>query len=1147
MPAVNQRIPNFLGGVSQQPDTIKYPGQVRVCDNAVPDITFGLVKRPPGEFCGKLNNVTTTGTYYEILRDGDEKFIAQISADSDTPIRVWNINPITVRTADDYYDTISGYTTNGDVIPVGTEMTVNYTNNSFDYLDGMTSKPGVLALQDYTLVCNPQKTTASDTNTSAALNNGKYAFARTETLTYNTEYVLYKGKTPPTTHTYYRITSLRCLYYSSYTNYGSKTASDSPTWIHKHMDEDFGAYDGALVWSFGGGNNAIIGRKDDCDWVTYDKNDANAKTLGGVKVNTLKLHNINTSNLVAEEGDTLHLEFHTGANAPPDGDYKVIDGSGTTLWLLDERTGTPTEGSSANGCYASLACEDVTGTVVVNSINFADTDEAIFNAEGDGQPTWYEEEDSDLGRGNWDSASFIGWDYDTKYTAVVALTSGGVVKCTNKAEVLNYHLDIKIKDKYYKVEVEDCEPVDTYEGREALHTSGDGATGLAFYRTPRSANQGALSMTRMLQALKTSADTNMNHCSTEVIGGGLFLNLDGTTHDNDLTVSFLGGTINTAMSVIGRTATNVARLPDECKHGYVVQVSNSEDTESDNYYLKFIADNSDAGQGRWEECVRPLNFMGTTTFNVNWNETTMPHALVNNRDGTFTFKALDGAGSDPNYWRPREVGDDDTNPYPTILGKKIQHMFFYRNRLGLVADEQVVMSRPNDYFNLFIVSALTTSDDNPIDIAMNDIKPAYVRHSLPNAAGIMMFSDNGQFVLYTESDIFSPKTARLKKISTYETDPEIPPVNLGTTVMFTSNTASHTRAFEARITDPNTPPIILEQTRVVPEFIPKDITLSTNSSALGIATYAKKGDDSIYHYKYYDTGEKRDQSAWYSWTVQGTVEHCFYTSGSFYTITKQGSDYLLYRYEYVTNIDTSGGSYSVGGASGDVGSPLKIARGFEPHLDGMSIVAASNITYTAASGGSTAKSTVAQIGYTPTGTTNFFAVGLAGTDAEGKVIQADAVSASNNGSAEFNNINMSDWTVAVGYRYTTIIELPNYYAANQPGVYDTNADLRINGINLEMGVSGPMEFHITCNNAYTDASGNVTKEFDDYTQEESGIDLDMTKIATVPSDLHKEVRIPIYRKNNKYNLTIKVPDPFYTAIISGSWDGIFNQRRHVRK
>ena len=79
MPAINQKIPNFLGGVSQQPDTIKYPGQVRVCDNAVPDVTFGLQKRPPGEFVKTLTNVNDTGYWYDILRDGDEKFLVQMT------------------------------------------------------------------------------------------------------------------------------------------------------------------------------------------------------------------------------------------------------------------------------------------------------------------------------------------------------------------------------------------------------------------------------------------------------------------------------------------------------------------------------------------------------------------------------------------------------------------------------------------------------------------------------------------------------------------------------------------------------------------------------------------------------------------------------------------------------------------------------------------------------------------------------------------------------------------------------------------------------------------------------------------------------------------------------------------------------------
>ena len=140
-----------------------------------------------------------------------------------------------------------------------------------------------------------------------------------------------------------------------------------------------------------------------------------------------------------------------------------------------------------------------------------------------------------------------------------------------------------------------------------------------------------------------------------------------------------------------------------------------------------------------------------------------------------------------------------------------------------------------------------------------------------------MFSDNGQFLLFTESDIFSPKTVRLKKISSYECDATIQPVDLGTSVLFTSNVSAYARAFEATILDQSTPPNILEQTRVVPEFLPKDITKSTNSTSIGITTYGKKGDSAIYHYKYYNAGEKREQSAWYTWTLTGTMQHMLYT------------------------------------------------------------------------------------------------------------------------------------------------------------------------------------------------------------------------------------------------------------------------------
>ena len=410
----------------------------------------------------------------------------------------------------------------------------------------------------------------------------------------------------------------------------------------------------------------------------------------------------------------------------------------------------------------------------------------------------------------------------------------------------------------------------------------------------------------------------------------------------------------------------------------------------------------------------------------------------------------------------------------------------------------------------------------------------------------MMFSDNGQFLLFTESDIFSPKTARLKKVASYECDSSIQPVDLGTSILFTSNVAAYARAFEATIIDDDTPPQIVEQTRVVPEFLPKDITKSANSTAIGIVSYSKKGDSAVYHYKYYNAGNKREQSAWYSWTLTGTAQHTLYTGGSFFAVTLHDNSYKLCRYEYVTDADSTR-SYVLGGSASDVGSALKTARQFEAHLDMMTIatnVAGSAQTTTAP------EKTVLTIPYTPANTTNLVMVGLSGNDSDGNSIAgvvrtADAVGTN---SVTFNGINLhSAAKVAVGYKYTSIIELPTYYLNVGQNVYDVDGDLRINGINFEMGVGGPVEFHLTSPYSFVDANGNVTKDVDDYVQFESGILSNSSVFDKPPAELARSVRVPIQRKNEKYTLQIQIPDPFSTAIISGSWDGIYHNRRHVRR
>jgi hypothetical protein len=78
MSTITQRIPNLLLGISQQPDNRKFPGQLRDSVNAFPDYALGLLKRPGG----------TSGKWFSILRDAQEKYVAQY--DNNT-FRVWSL------------------------------------------------------------------------------------------------------------------------------------------------------------------------------------------------------------------------------------------------------------------------------------------------------------------------------------------------------------------------------------------------------------------------------------------------------------------------------------------------------------------------------------------------------------------------------------------------------------------------------------------------------------------------------------------------------------------------------------------------------------------------------------------------------------------------------------------------------------------------------------------------------------------------------------------------------------------------------------------------------------------------------------------------------------------------------------------------
>ena len=161
MAAISQKIGNLIGGVSQQPDTNKYNGQLRICDNYYPDPATGLIKRPGLQGISKLANAVDDGTWFQIFRDDEEKYIIQFSKAG--ALKIWSATSGIQQT----------------VNAVAAEATTYAIHDSFDDL-------ATLQINDYIFVLNRNKVVVQNGSTSPAYS--PFGFVNINTVAFNTDY-----------------------------------------------------------------------------------------------------------------------------------------------------------------------------------------------------------------------------------------------------------------------------------------------------------------------------------------------------------------------------------------------------------------------------------------------------------------------------------------------------------------------------------------------------------------------------------------------------------------------------------------------------------------------------------------------------------------------------------------------------------------------------------------------------------------------------------------------------------------------------------------------------------------------------------------------------------------------------------------------
>ena len=1149
MANITQTIPALTAGISQQSDEQKIPGQVKDMVNALPDVTQGLTKRPAGKFVASLsdgsNNSTDNGRWFHYYRDETEQYIGQIARNG--IIKMWDCLTGAEKTV-----------VNG----IGNNTYLTHTDDE----DIQT-----LTLNDFTYLNNRSITTEMDTTTEPDTNFKKEIFVELKTLSYAKQYALnvFDSVDPADLKTVTTSTRINVSLVNSSNNYcdsgfrmrthatrGDGSNARCGTQAGDGRDA-FAPNVGTRIFSVGTGTTLVDegatggtlanGTQSDTNY-SYTVNifaaPIDATGFATASSNTITVQKANHG---LSSGQQVQI---VGSSNIPNGTYTITAGT------------PPTDNFSVSvpgGVSSDISSESITYAVGSQT----GRKNLYFRIATTGQSVPYTQ-------GSGSSQTTV---YQARYTTTHDLLHGGEGWLTGD------YFYVFMKDAYYKITIETTSesivqanlglvrpqptPFDTETTITAESILGDIRTELIAegyfsnsdittigtgLHIKRSSIFNASTPVGELLNVVASKVNDVGDLPSQCKHGMVVEIINSVAEEDNHYVKFFGNNDKDGEGTW-----------EECaKPGRKIRLKKSTmpvlliRTADGNFRLNEL-DGSTYGITSLQNAA---TFTSTTSNNTvtvtRTNHGFIDEQLVNIEsanltNGQFEIKLVDantftyesaanegahtgdactvGVGYSVPQWDDAKVGDDITNPEPSFIGKTISKMLFFRNRFAILADENIVMSRPGDFTNFFAKSAIQLIASDPIDISASSEYPAILFDGIQVNTGLILFSKNQQFMLTTDSDVFSPTTAKINALSTYNFNFATNPISLGTTVGFLDNAGKFSRFFEMSQVQREGEPEILEQSAVVSRLFEKDLKLISNSRENSVIFFSEEGTSTLYGYKYFNNVRERKLAAWFRWTLTGTIQyHCMQDDNLFVVVrTKTTSPHKDQLLKYSIKMDAN---------------TLAIAEN-RVHLDHLMeipklISGTSNptVTYNA----TTDKSTFAK----PTG-----------LESSNQLVAYDNSNESSStknlgryGKITVNGSNLEldgDWTgeaFLIGYQFTMQVDLPTLYYVTKEGESfkaDTRASLVLHRAKLGFGPVGLYETTLnrTGRIAYTELF-ELTGA-DQYAANTS---------STVDDNTIREV--PIYDANTNVALTIKSTHPAPATIHHLTWEGAYNTKFYQR-
>ena len=415
------------------------------------------------------------------------------------------------------------------------------------------------------------------------------------------------------------------------------------------------------------------------------------------------------------------------------------------------------------------------------------------------------------------------------------------------------------------------------------------------------------------------------------------------TDGSDYTLTSKDDKTGEGTKVIKGVVDDLDDLPIKAYDGFIVKVQGSQATRYDDYYVKFVV-NADFppsisstptdiyGDGTWKETVAP----GIT---YRFDEATMPHVLVRNSNGTFTFQKYikgensatyaqsgttvtvtktdhglesgdllfvrpsSGAGTAGVFsirpvtantftytagqsqttsgnavygttWSGRIAGDKKTALEPTFVGRTIQNLNLFRNRLIMLSEENVILSASDDHGRFWPETVQTMVDSDPVDLSCGGSSINILLSTVAFANTLLLFSRNAQFRLDAGLNVGSaltPKTATITQMTSFDMDISVDPIAVGRNTYFPITKGSFSGLREFFLPDSSgSVPLSEDVTSSIPRYIPTNLcSLISAVAEDAVAMLSLDQPKRIYLYKFFFEEDTKLQSAWSYWEVSG--------------------------------------------------------------------------------------------------------------------------------------------------------------------------------------------------------------------------------------------------------------------------------------